>query len=86
MPHVTRIVVNETTDGIILIMDNGSVVPFGYFSFAESGDTKTVKQKFLKETETGEVVGWPAPYARFANEVEHPDALVVYTKESGWIV
>ena len=83
MQTVEKIVANPTTDGIIVVLDDGSVIGHLFKLFAHD-----IKYHF-----TGEVEGWEkltdyvqSHYDMYAAEVEHPDAYIVYTKQEGWLV
>lgn len=83
---IVRIVANATTDGVILILEHGAVVPYGFFAFAPTGKLSDIKKEFAVEAAGGAVFGMMTPYASYIGEIEHPDAVVVFTKEDGWLI
>lgn len=80
---VEKIVANRTTDGIILILDDGMVIGHLFEPFSDN-----IKHHFSGEVEGREKLAdyMPSHYGMYAAEVEHPDARIVYTKQEGWLI
>lgn len=83
---IVKIVANATTDGVILVMEDGYVVPYGFFAFAPTGKLQDIKQEFKSEAEGGPIFGMTTPYASYKGEIEHPDAVVIFTEKDGWLI
>lgn len=80
---VEKIVANPTTNGIIVILDDGKVIAHVYQPFKDE-----IKAQFAGEVNGTEdlTIYRQNTYAAYADEVEHPDAKTVYSKEKGWLI
>lgn len=83
MQTVEKIVANPTTDGIIVVLDDGNVIGHLFEPFAHN-----IKHYFTGEVEGSEDLTdyISSHYGMYAAEVEHPDAYIVYTKQEGWLI
>lgn len=88
MATVEKIVANHETDGIIVILDNGQVIPHCFEPFAAQNNLSTIKGYFAGEVNGTENLAdyVHSDYAMYSHEVEHPEAVTVYTKEKGWLI
>ncbi|WPJ20585.1 hypothetical protein vBPFY1MI_102 [Pseudomonas phage vB_PF_Y1-MI] len=80
---VEKIVANPATDGIILILNDGTVIAHLFHVFSD--DIRSHFQGEVDGTEDLSVYG-VTPYYMYANEIEHPSAAIVYTKQDGWLI
>lgn len=80
---VEKIVANPTTDGIIIVLDDGNVIGHLFKPFSHA-----IKHHFTGETDGSEALTdyLQSSYDTYAYEVEHPDAQIVYTKQEGWLI
>lgn len=83
---IVKIVANAATDGVILVKDNGSVVPYGLFAFSPTGCLQKIKEEFTSEAEDGFIFGMSTPYESYKGEIEHPEAVVIFTAVDGWLI
>lgn len=83
---IVKIVANVVTDGVILIKDDGSVVPYGLFAFSPSGCLQKIKEEFTSEAEGGGIFGIATSYVACKGEIEHPEAVVIFTEADGWLI
>lgn len=83
MQTVEKIVANPTTDGIIVILNDGNAIGHLFKPFSHD-----IKFHFMGETNGSEVLTdyFQSSYSTYAVEVEHLDAQIVYTKENGWLI
>lgn len=90
MPRQTveKIVANPTTDGIILILNDGNVIPHSFSVWATATDMSPIKGNFAGEVSGDENLAQygQQDYAMYAHEVEHFDAVTVYTAAEGWLI
>lgn len=83
MAHVTKIVVNPSTDGIILILSNGDAIAHTYWLWCDD-----IKRHFAGEVDGSHGIQdyTNLPVSLYEGEVNHPDARIVYEKEKGWLI
>lgn len=90
MPRQTveKIVANPTTDGIILILNDGNVIPHSFGAWATVTDMAPIKEDFAGEVSGDEDLAQygQQSYDMYAFEVEHFDAVTVYTANQGWLI
>lgn len=88
MQTVEKIVANAFTNSVILLLDDGKVVPYSFSNWASATDLSGIKENFQGEA-NGSVSldGYgQLSYDFYSDEVEHPEAVTVYTKEKGWLI
>lgn len=90
MPRQTveKIVANPTTDGIILILNDGNVIPHSFHVWATVTNMAPIEEHFAGEVSGDEDLAQygQSDYAMYAHEVEHFDAVTVYTAAEGWLI
>lgn len=88
MQTVEKIVANPVTDGIIVVLDDGNVIAHWFTPFATVGRMAGIATSFAGEVNGTEVLTdySQSRYDSYSDEVEHPAAVTVYTKEKGWLI
>lgn len=88
MQTVEKIVANHETNSIILVLKCGNIIPYSFSPWASATDLGGIKENFQGEA-SGSVSleGYgELPYDFYSDEIEHPKAVTVYTKEKGWLI
>ena len=88
MATVEKIVANPATNSIILVLESGNVVPYSFSIWAAKADLSGIKADFQEEANGSVSLDHygQLSYDFYSDEIEHPAAVIVYTKEKGWLI